>query len=170
MYKKLTILFLVVGSLFLTACGAGRVEIVRDRGSDVFNVTLELNEEDVAQLVTQALEASGNPLLRDPEVDLQDGQIEVTGTHQRRDGGGEVNGRIVIAPSVQNGGLVIEVLEIDIEGLTLSDARIQQFNDNLARRINNRLEQRNREITLTGVEVTDNLMVITFDASRRSDN
>ena len=66
-------LFLVVGSLLLAACGAGQVEIVRERGSDVFNITVELNEDDVAQLVEEALAANGNPLLRNPVVDYGHG-------------------------------------------------------------------------------------------------
>ncbi|MCB8965815.1 MAG: hypothetical protein H6660_02885 [Ardenticatenaceae bacterium] len=163
--RKLWMVF-VLGSLLLTACGAGRVQIARERGSDVFNVTVELNEDDIAQLVEGALAASANPLLRDPEVDLLDGQIEVTGVHERRDGGGDVNGRMVIVPSVQDGLLVVEVVELSIDGVDVSDTRIEQFNNNLEQRIGNRLEQRNRQISVTGVTVTDDLLILTFDASR----
>ena len=163
--RKLWMVF-VLGSLLLTACGAGRVQIARERGSDVFNVTVELNEDDIALLVEGALAASANPLLRDPEVDLLDGQIEVTGVHERRDGGGDVNGRMVIVPSVQDGLLVVEVAELSIDGVDVSDTRIEQFNNNLEQRIGNRLEQRNRQISVTGVTVTDDLLILTFDASR----
>ncbi|MCA9962016.1 MAG: hypothetical protein KC413_13900 [Anaerolineales bacterium] len=163
--RKLWMVF-VLGSLLLTACGAGRVQIARERGSDVFNVTVELNEDDIALLVEGALAASANPLLRDPEVDLLDGQIEVTGVHERRDGGGDVNGRMVIVPSVQDGLLVVEVAELSIDGVDVSDTRIEQFNNNLEQRIGNRLEQRNRQISVTGVTVTDDLLILAFDASR----
>ena len=164
---KVAILF-VLGSLLLVACGAGRVSIVRERGSDVFNITVELNEEDVAQLVEEALVAGGNPLLRDPVVDLQNGQIEVTGQHDRRDGGGQVNGRIILIPSVQDGHLVLTATEINIEGVDLSDGRVDQFNENLAERISGRAAQRDRNITLTGVTISDNLMVLTLDATQRN--
>ncbi len=168
--RKLMMLLLAMGSVVLVGCGVGQVEISRDRGSDVFNVTVELNEDDIAQLVEQALAASGNPLLRNPQVDLQEGQIEITGSHERRDGEGEVNGRIVIVPSIQDGVLIIEVVEVDIEGVPVSDDRIEQFNQNLTQRIQRRLERRNHDITMTGVDVADNLMTITFDASRRNNN
>jgi len=168
MRKLMMVLILVSGSLFLAACGAGRVEIVRERGSDVFNVTVELNEDDIAQLVEDALQAGANPLLRNPVVDLQNGQIEVTGTHQRRDGSGEVGGSIIIVPSVQNGRLVVEATEINIEGVDVSDARIEQFNNNLAERLARHTEQRNRDITMTGVNVTDDLLVLMFDATPRN--
>ena len=158
-------LLLVIGSLLLVACGAGRVEIVRERGSEVFNVTVELNEDDVAQLVEEALAASGNPLLRNPVVDLQDGQIEVTGEHERRDGSGVVDGRIVLTPSVQNDTLMLEATEISIEGVDLSDERIAQFNENLAERISGRAD-RAPNVTLTAVSVTDNLLTLTLDATR----
>lgn len=161
-------LLLAVGSLLLAACGAGRVEIIRERGSDVFNVTVELNEDDVAQLVADALTASANPLLRNPVVDLQNGQIEVTGTHERRDGGGQVNGRIILIPSVQNEHLVLEATEINLEGMDVSDERIEQFNSNLAGRISGRAGQRLSNITLTGVSVFDNLLVLTLDATPRN--
>ncbi|MBK7894075.1 MAG: hypothetical protein WAS33_24465 [Candidatus Promineifilaceae bacterium] len=167
--RQLTIaVLLVVGSLLLVACGAGRVDIVRERGSDVFNVTVELNEADMAQLVEEALQAGANPLLRDPVVALQNGQIEVTGTHDRRDGGGRVNGRIVIIPSVQNGTLLLEATEIQIEGVDVTDERIEQFNNNLAERINGRAEPRNRNITLKNVTVSDNLLLLTLDATPRN--
>ncbi|MBE2201553.1 MAG: hypothetical protein IAE79_23275 [Anaerolinea sp.] len=168
MRKVMVVLTMVLGGLLLTACGAGRLEIVRERGSDTFNVTMELNEGDVAQLVESALLAGTNPLLRDPVVDLQDGQIEVTGTHERRDGGGQVNGRLLIIPSVQDGLLVVEVAEMEIEGVAVSDERIEQFNDNLTDRITRRLEQRNRDITITGVSVTDDLLVLTLNVTRRN--
>lgn len=167
--RQLTIaVLLVVGSLLLVACGAGRVDIVRERGSDVFNVTVELNGADMAQLVEEALQAGANPLLRDPVVALQNGQIEVTGTHDRRDGGGRVNGRIVIIPSVQNGTLLLEATEIQIEGVDVTDERIEQFNNNLAERINGRAEPRNRNITLKNVTVSDNLLLLTLDATPRN--
>ena len=165
MHKLKMVLLLVLSGLLLTACSTGRVEIVRERGSDVFNVTVELNEADIAQLVEEALLAGANPLLRDPVVDLQNGQIEVTGMHEKRDGSGEVDGRLVIVPSVQNGQLVVEAVEIDIEGLAVSDDRIEQFNNNLAQRMARHIEQRNRDITMTGVSVTDDLLVLAFDAS-----
>lgn len=166
-YVKISLL-LVLGSLLLAACGAGRVSVVRERGSDVFNITVELNEDDVAQLVADALAASANPLLRDPVVDLQNGQIEVTGTHERRDDGGEVNGRIILIPSVQDDHLVLTATEINIEGVDVSDERIAQFNENLAERISRWAEQRQRNFTLTGVTVSDNLLVLTLDATRNN--
>ena len=161
-------LLLVMGSLLMVACGTGRVEIIRERGSDVFNITVELNEDDVAQLVEDALEASANPLLRDPVVDLQNGQIEVTGTHERRDGSGAVNGRIILIPSVQDQHVVLAATEINIEGVAVSDERIEQFNNNLAERITGRVEQRTRSISLTGISVTDDLLVLTLDAAPRN--
>lgn len=166
-HVKLSLL-LVVGSLFLAACGAGRVEIIRERGSDVFQVTVELNEDDVAQLVADALTASANPLLRDPVVDLQNGQIEVTGTHERRDGGGSVNGRILLTASVQDEHLVLQATEINLEGMDVSDERIEQFNNNLAERISGQAGQRLSNITLTGVSVSDNLLILTLDATPRN--
>lgn len=161
-------LLLVVGCLLLAACGAGRVEIIRERGSDVFSVTVELNEDDMAQLVADALAASANPLLRDPVVDLQNGQIEVTGTHERRDGGGSVNGRILLTASVHDERLVLQATDINIEGVDVSDERLAQFNNNLAERISGRAAQRMPNITLTGVTISDNLLVLTLDATRNN--
>lgn len=161
-------LLLLIGSLFLVACGAGRVEIVRERGSNVFNITVELNENDITQLVEDALQAGSNPLMRDPVVDLQNGQIEVTGMHDRRDGSGQVNGRILLIPSVEDGILMLEAAEIDIEGVAVSDERIEQFNENLAQRISGRADQRTHNITLTGITVSDELLVMTLEAERGS--
>ena len=165
MRKLMLVLVLAVSSLALSACGAGRVEIVRERGSDVFNVTVELNEADMAELVAQ-VQSNRDPFLQDVVVDLQAGQIEIAGTIEPENGGGAVNGRIVVVPSVQDGLLVFEVIEVDFEGIDVPQEHIDQFNANLAERIQNRLENRQREITMTGVTVTDDLLVLTFDAER----
>lgn len=167
MRNLLIMISLIVSGLALTACGAGRVEITRERGSDVFQIMAELNEADIAGLVEQALDNRNDPLLKDPVVDLQAGQIVVTGTAERRDGGGEVDGRLVIVPSVVDGQLAIEITEVDIDGTDLNDDRIERFNNNLSDRLARRAEQRNRQINFTSVSVTDDLLTLSLEATRQ---
>ena len=70
--------------------------------------------------------------------------------------------------AVQNEHLVLEATEINLEGVDVSDERIEQFNSNLAGRISERAGQRLSNITLTGVSVFDNLLVLTLDATPRN--
>ena len=69
---------------------------------------------------------------------------------------------------MQDDHLLLTATEINIEGVDVSDERVAQFNSNLAERISGRAEQRDRNITLTGVTVSDNLMVLTLEATRNN--
>ena len=63
----------------LAACNRGEVtDIQRDPAGGV-DVTAQLSETDINDAIADAL-AVDNPLLRDPNVDLQAGQIVVSGT------------------------------------------------------------------------------------------
>src|SRR3990172_5965871 len=86
---KLRMLCVLLATLALAACNRGTVE-VQGNGDGTATVTVTVTEAEIDAAIADALDVS-NPLLRDPVVDLQPGQIVVSGEHDRRDGGGGVS-------------------------------------------------------------------------------
>lgn len=154
--------------VFLTGCRAGAVEIDRNPDTGMTDITVTLTESDINTLVQEALSRSANPLLRNPSVDLQTGAFVINGEHDRQDGGGTVSGSIRVAVSLVNGALQVSVTQADIEGWDVGDARIEQFNQQLATALGQRALQRNANAQLTDVTITPDSFTFTLSiASRR---
>ncbi|MBZ0289057.1 MAG: hypothetical protein K8I30_15670, partial [Anaerolineae bacterium] len=100
----------------LAACNRGEVtDVQRDPAGGV-DITAQLTETDISEAIADAL-AVENPLLRDPQVDLQAGEIVINGTHDKRDGSGTVSGSMTVTLSVENGAILPHVTQINIDGI-----------------------------------------------------
>lgn len=161
--KSISMVVLAVLALALVGCRANlQIERSADGGVDV---TATISEQDVNAAVADAL-AQSNPLLRNPQVDLQPGQIVITGEHDRRDGQGTVSGSLTVTVTVQNGALLAQITSAQIEGLDLSDERIQAFNQRLSENFQRRADNRTGQITFKSVTITDNELQVVFNAKR----
>jgi predicted RNA-binding protein with TRAM domain len=163
MRKLMLLVVLVLSSFSLAACSFGEVNITKERGSDTFHVTVALNEDDFAGMIAESQRADHNRFLQDPVVDLQDGQIKVSGVHEKRDGSGTVDGYMILVPSVQDGRLLLQAVEVNIDGMNASDEQIARFNENLAERLMHRQDNRRGDLEVTAVSVTNDLFTLTFD-------
>ncbi len=150
----------------LAACNRGTVEDVQRNPEGGVDVTISLTEQEVNDAVAQALDASGNPLLRNPQVDLKPGQMMITGEHGHRDGGGTVSGTVTVNVGLNAGKIQVQVTQAQIEGFDLSDERIQQFNDRLTTIFVNRLERDRGVIIVTALSVTEDSLQFTINAQR----
>lgn len=150
----------------LAACNRGEVTDVQRNPEGGVDVTVRLTETEVNEAITDALNAAANPLLRDPSVDLQAGQIVINGQHERRDGGGTVSGSLTVTVTVEGGALLAQVTQADIEGWDASNERIAQFNQRLAENFSRRANRDNQQITVTAVNITDTELEVTFNAKR----
>jgi hypothetical protein len=162
--KSRAILLLLLPILALTACRRGEVQVQIQDGAAV--VTARLSEADVNAAVTEALAAAPNPLLRNPQVDLQNGVIVINGEHERRDGGGTVQGSINVTLMVQNGTILAQVSNLNIEGLDVSNERLTTFNQRLANGFTARANRENRRVTVNSVTITDNQIEVVFTVVR----
>lgn len=152
------ILFLLA-AISLAACNFGGVSV--ERNSDgTTDVIVSLTESEVNTLVRTALEQSADPLLRNPSVDLQPGQIVISGEHDRRDGGGRISGTVTLSISVVNGDVQAQITAVNIEGWDASDARIQEFNRQLAQLLGGRARQDNARATLSAITITNDALQI----------
>ena len=164
MKSKMLILALLC-TLGLAACNRGEVTDVQRDPSGGVDITAQLTETDISDAIADAL-AVENPLLRDPKVDLQPGQIVITGSHDKRDGSGRVSGTMTITLSVDNGAILPQVTQIDIEGIKPSDERVATINERIAERVTKRADKEGRQITVKSVDVTDTAVVVVFNLKR----
>lgn len=157
------LLLLIVG---LAACNRDNVTDV-ERGADGgVDITVKLTEQEVNDSVTTALAAAANPLLRNPSVDLQAGQIVVNGEHERRDGSGVITGSVTITVTVQDGLLLPQISKADIEGFDLTDARVAEFNQRLQTDFNRRANRDNQQLTFKSVTISNSDLEIVFNIKR----
>ena len=152
--------------LGLAACNRGNVSDVQRDPNGGVDATVSLTEQEVNDTVVEALSKQGNPLLRNPKIDLQPGQLVINGEHERRDGKGTVSGSVTVTITVQNGSLVAQVTKADIEGYDASDSRITEFNQKLADAFNRRANRDNKQITFTAITITDTNLTFTINLKR----
>jgi hypothetical protein len=164
MKTRLLILLLVV--VALAACRRAEITGVERNPEGGLDVSASLSEADINAAIADAL-AIQNPLLRDPQVDLQNGQIVVTGSHELPSGGETVSGSLTFTLSVNNGVLLAQITDADIQGVDLSDERIANFNQRISERMTNRANRENRAVTVQSVNVTDSAVEITFNVQRQ---
>jgi len=163
---KTRMLFLALLCLVgLAACRRAEVTDIQQGDSGGVDITAQLTEADLNDAIADAL-AIENPLLRDPNVDLQPGQIVITGTHDKRDGSGSVSGTMTITLSVENGAILTQVTAINVDGIKPSDARVETINQRIAERVAQRANRENRQITVQSVNITDDVVDVAFNVTR----
>lgn len=164
MTKLIRLALLLLFPLLLTACNRENANVQRNDEGGV-DVSVSLTESEVNDMVTNALSQMANPLLRDPQVDLQAGQIVINGQHDRRDGGGRVEGRVVLAVTVVDGTISTEASEVVIEGFEATDARLAEFNEHFLADFNRRASRADR-VTVESVTITDSAIDVKFAVQR----
>jgi uncharacterized protein YjbI with pentapeptide repeats len=163
---KTHVLILLLAVVVLAACRRAEITGVERNPEGGLDVSANLSEADINAAIADAL-AIQNPLLRDPQVDLQNRQIVVTGSHQLPNGGETVSGSLTFTLSVNNGALLAQITDADIQGVDLSDERISNFNQRISERMTNRANRENRAVTVQSVNVTDSAVEITFNIQRQ---
>lgn len=159
--KVSKLVFLVcLAALFFSACGAvGGVRRNPDGGIDF---TVNLTEADMANVIGQAL-SQAQLSLTNTTVDFQAGQMVVSGTYSRPEGG-SVNGNLTVTASMANGSAQVQVTDVNIEGFQADQARIDQINQRIADALTQRGNRENQRVSLTAISITDSAMVLTFNA------
>lgn len=150
----------------LVACNRGNVSDVQRDPNGGVDATVTLTEQEVNDAVVEALSKQGNPLLRNPKIDLQPGQLVINGEHERRDGKGTVSGSVTVTITVQNGSLLPQITKADVEGWDANDSRIAEFNQKLTDAFNRRANRDNKQITFTAITITDTNLTFTVNVKR----
>lgn len=158
-------------SLSALACARGEIQSVERQPDGSIDVVVRYTEVDFNEMIEGALLASGNPLLRDPSVDLRSGQVHVAGEHDKRDGSGErIAGTLTGTVTVRQGALLFQIIAADIEGVAVEQAELDRINANMTASMERRASREGRIIEMLDVLITDDYVDVTFNAERRSNN
>ncbi len=145
--------------IVLTGCNRDNIGVQRNSAGGI-DVTIRLNEAEANTIIQNALNQSPNPLLRNLSVDLQNGQIFISGEHDRRDGQGRVSGNMTIQLNVLNGVVNTQVLALNIEGFNANNETLSQLNSQLQQAFQNRALRDNPAVSIQSVSTTDNAIEI----------
>lgn len=152
--------------LAMTACNRGAVSDVQVDPAGGVDATVTLTEQEVNDAVVEALSKQANPLLRNPVVDLQAGQIVINGEHERRNGQGTISGSVTVTVTVQDGGLLAQVTSTTVDGWDATDARVAEFNQRLAEGFSRRANRDNGQLTFKAITITDTNLSFTINIKR----
>lgn len=164
--KTRMLLLMALLIALLAGCNRGEVTDIQRNPEGGADVTVRLTEAEINEAIADALATAVNPLLRNPQVDLQAGQIVVNGEHDRPVGQGTVSGSVTITLTIQDGTLLAQITQANIEGWDASDERIARFNERLANNFSRRANRENSPITFKSVTVTDDAVEVIFNIKR----
>lgn len=155
-----------IGVLFLLLLTAacGRVSVNRDENYNY--VTVTLNEPEVAAVIVQLITQTERGLLQTASADLRSGEIIVTGTAIQN--GQTYDGSLTIAMSSDGNGLQVRVTSFNFAGFTADQARLDEFNANLAASISTRADSRSIDAVVSEVSITDTSLAVTIRTPRRN--
>lgn len=159
------ICFLTLLAVSLVACNRDNFSVQGNSEGGV-DITITSTESEVNTLLSNAL-AQGNGKVRNASVDLQNGQIVVSGEVERQNGSGEfVPATFTISLSVVNGGLSGQVTQSNVAGWSADDSRITEINQRIEQALQGRALRDNPNINLLSVTITDTDLTFILNAQK----
>jgi hypothetical protein len=167
MMKKLVFLLLLVLPL-IAACGGIGIRQNPEGGVDI---DISLTEAQVNDLLGQAITAAqeeGRDLrARNVTIDLQAGQIVISGEFEVQEGSGNyVPGTITVSVGMVDGQANVEVTSVNIQGIEARDERIARINERIEQALNARAAEGQNSARLTNIQVTDTNLTLTINVQQ----
>lgn len=158
--KSKTILALLLVLVLLTS--ACKADISRnDDGS--FTVETTISQQELQEVISTSI---ADPLVTNVTASLQAGYVLVTGDRQRLNDASKTDTlSFRLDLSVSNGQLAASVTNAQIDGVSIDQNRVDNWNQTIANRITN-LGGRNENATLQSVEVTPEMVSMTWNVIR----
>jgi len=164
MFQRIVLLILL--TMGLVACNRDNLSVQGNPNGGI-DIKVTATESEVNTSLSNVLAQSGSSALRNPSIDLQDGQIAISGEVERQNNSGEyVNADIVVIVTVVDGLLSAQVTYANVEGWAADDARITAINQRIEEALQGRAVRDNPNLTLTAVTVTDNNLTFTLNAQK----
>lgn len=164
MFKRIALLLLL--TMGLVACNRDNFSAKGNPNGGI-DITVTATESEINTSLRQVLSQSGSSALRNPSIDLQDGQIAITGEVERQNYSGEyVNAEFVVTISVVDGLLSAQVTYANVEGWAADDTRITEINQRIAQALQGRAVRDNPNVTLTAVTITNDNLTFTLNAKK----
>ena len=155
--SKLFLLFLAV--LLVTACTRNVVH--NDDGS--IAVETKISQQELQQVITSSI---SDPLVKNVTVSLQTGYVLVSGEHQRLNDSSKTDSLTFrLDLSASNGQLTAKVTEAKIDGVSIEQNRVDNWNQAIANRTSN-FSKKTGKATLQTVSITPESVTMTWKATK----
>ncbi|MBI1257578.1 MAG: DUF2993 domain-containing protein [Chloroflexi bacterium] len=164
-FKLRCVVFGLIILLILAGCRAGQVSVQRD-GAGNLDISVKISEADINTSIQNILSSSQGLKLQNATVDLQNGQILVTGDYTKPDGSSG-HGSLTLTMTVQDGAVLTQISSLNLEGWTAESPAIQQINQRLTADFQRRAT-RTDNLRTQSVTITDSEVDIQFEAHRSS--
>lgn len=163
----LRIAFLMVLMLGLVACNRDNITTQRNPEGGV-DITVTANEAEINTMLSNAL-ARGEGNIRNASIDLQAGQIVITGEVEQQDGSGNyVPATLNVGVTVVEGRLSAQVNTINVSGWSPDDARLTQINQRIQDALQGRAQRDNPNVNFTSITITDTNLTFVLTAQRQN--
>jgi len=163
---KLRIMLLGAAALIaLAGCNMGQVSLQRDASGNVEG-SLTLTEAEINTAVQEVLTNNPGLRLNNATADLQSGQIVVSGDYTKADGS-TGQGNFTMTMVAQDGALLTQISNLNLEGWSAGDPAIQDINARMTANFQRRAA-RTPNLRVQSVTISDTEVVIQFEAQRGS--
>ena len=155
--SKLSLLFLVV--LLVTACTRNIAR--NDDGSLAVETTI--TQQELQEVITTSI---ADPLVKNVTVSLQTGYVLVSGEHQRLNDANKTDSLTFrLDLSVINGQLAAKVSNAQIDGVSIEQNRVDNWNQTIANRLSN-FGKKTGKATLQTINITPESVTMTWKATK----
>lgn len=150
----LIVFLLSLLALTSLACSIGGLTLARNSAT----LDITLSDAQIDRMFARATlndEASDDVIFRQiTGIDILDGFIRVYGTAETADGA-EVEGSYDVSIDAENDVLVVQIIDVDIPGVTLEDPRIVKANRELTKELSETVTESNGEVRFKEASVED---------------
>lgn len=148
MSKKLFTMLILL-TLTLTACNAN----IERNDDGTFTVETTISQTELQEVISSSI---ADPLVQDITVTLNTGYITVNGTRQRLNDSSQTDTlSFRLDLGMNNGELTASVSNAQIDGVSIDEARINNWNQTIANRLSN-FGGRSENAKLQSVNITAN--------------
>ena len=162
--RTIPIVSILILGLFLAACRAN-VDLKVD--DDFTYLTVSMTEAEAAQAIESILSSGQQGQIINPQADLRDGEIVVSGEVEQQATGKRLPGRLTMRLWAESGHLRAQVTSFDFAGWDASDEQLNEINQSLAEGLARQAARRNNQSELSEVIVRDGELAFTFKTPRR---
>ena len=146
-------------ALLVTACTKNIVR--NDDGS--FTVETTISQQELQEVITSSI---ADPLVKNVTVSLQSGYVLVSGERQRLNDASKTDSLTFrLDLSVSNGQLNAAISNAQIDGVSIEQNRVDNWNQTIANRLSN-FGKKSEKATLQAISITPELVTMTWKVTR----
>lgn len=162
--RTIQMISILILGLILTACQAN-VNLELDDNFSYLTVTM--TEEEATNLIETLLSSGQQNQIINPQADLRDGEIYVTGEVEQQRTGQRLPGSLTMRLWAENGQLQAQVTTLNFDGWDASQEQLNNINQSLAEGLARQAARNNNRSELSQVVVQDGELAFTYKTPRR---